>query len=184
MFLFCVLIFWLRGMWDDCTQTSDWTWILCIRRGILNHWTTRKVPYKNFVVVSLSHVWLFVNAWSATLQASLSFTISQGFLKLTPIELMMPSNHLVFCCSLFLLHSIFPSIRVFSNEFVLCIRWPKYWSSIFSISPSSEHSRLISFRIDWFDLCAVQGTLRSPLQGHSWKESINYTFSIYSFQFK
>ena len=94
-------------------QTSDWTWILCIRRGSLNYWTTRKVPYKNVVVDSLSHVWLFVNAWSATLQASLSFTISQGFLKLMPVELMMPSNHFVFCCSLFLLPSIFPSIRVF-----------------------------------------------------------------------
>ena len=97
-------------------------------------------------------------------QASLSFTISWSFLKLMPIESVMPSNSLILCHSLFLLPSIFPSIRVFSNELALCIRWPNYLSFSFSNSPSKEYSRLISFRIDWFDLLEVQGTLKSLLQ--------------------
>ena len=101
--------------------------------------------------------------WTAAHQASLSFTISQNLLKLTSIESVMPSNHLIFYCPLLLLPSIFPSIRVFSNELALRIRWPKYQSFSFSISPSSEYSGLISFRIDWFDLLAVQGTLKSLL---------------------
>ena len=96
----------------------------------------------------------------------------KGLLKLMPIKSVMPSNHLILCCLLLLLPSIFPSIRVFSNESVLCIRWPKYWSFSFSISPSNEYSGLISFRIDWFDLLAVQGTLKSLLQHHSSKASI------------
>ena len=104
----------------------------------------------------LSHVRLFATPWTVACRASLSITNSWSLLKLMSIELVMPSNHLIFCYSL-LLPSIFPSIRVFSNESVLHIRWPKYWS--FSISPSSEHSGLISFKIDWFDL-AVQGTLQ------------------------
>ena len=95
-----------------------------------------------------------------------------SLLKLMCIELMMPSNHLIFCHPLLLLPSVFPSIRVFSNELALCIRWPKYWSINFSISPSNEYLRLISFRIDWFDLLAVQGTLKSLLQHHSSKASI------------
>ena len=107
---------------------------------------------------------------TATHQASLSFTIPWSLFKLMSIESVMPSNHLIFCCFLLLLPSIFPSIRVFSKELVLCIRWPKYWS--FSISPYSEYSGLISFRIDWFDLLAVQGTLRSLLQYYSAEESI------------
>ena len=121
----------------------------------------------------LSRVWLFVTPWTATYQASHSFTISQSFLKLMPIELVMPSNHLIPSCSpLLLLPSVFPNIRVFSNESVLCIRLPNYWSSSFSISPSNEYSGLISSRIDWFDLLAVQGTLKSLLQHHSSKVSI------------
>ena len=118
-------------------------------------------------VQSLSCVRLFVTPWTATHQASLSFTTSQSLLKLMSIELVMPSNHLILCRPLLFLPSIFPSIRVFSNESVLCIRWPKYWSFSFSISPFNEYSGLISFRMDWLDLLAVQGTLRSLLQHHS-----------------
>ena len=105
-------------------------------------------------------------------QASLSFTNSQSLLKLMSIESVMPSNHLILCRPLLLLPSIFPSIRVFSNESALLIRWPKYWSFSFSITPSSEYSGLISFRMDWLDLLAVQGTLKSLLQHHSSKASI------------
>ena len=115
---------------------------------------------------------LFANPWTAARQASLSFTNSQSLLKLMSIELMMPSNHLILCHPLFLLPSIFPRIRVFSNESVLCIKWPKYWSFNFSISPSNEYSGLISFRMDWLDLLAVQGALKSLLQHHSSKASI------------
>ena len=120
----------------------------------------------------LSHVQLFVTPWTAAHQASLSITNSRGLLKLMSIELVMPSNSLILCRSFFLLPSIFPSIRVFSNESVFHIRWPKYWSFSFSISPSNEYSGLISFRIDWLDLLAVQGTLKSLLQHHSSKASI------------
>ena len=129
------------------------------------------VPPNSYVVVKLlSYVQLFATPWTATCQASLSFTISQSLLKLMSIELMMSSNHLALCCPLLLLPSIFPSIRVFSNESVHRIRWSKYWS--FSISPSNEYSRLISFRTDRFDLFAVQGTLKSLLQHYNSKESI------------
>ena len=109
-------------------------------------------------VQSLSCVWLFVTPWTTAHQASLSITNSKSLLKLTSIELVMPSNHLILCHPLLLLPSIFPSIRVCSNESVLCIRWPKYWSFSFIISPSNEYSGLSSFRIDWFNLLAVQGT--------------------------
>ena len=125
-----------------------------------------------FVVKLLSTAWLFVTPWTAAHQASLSFTISWSFLKLMSMETMMPSNHLILCCPLLLLPSIFPSIRVFSNESVLCIKWTEYWSFSFSISPSNEYSGLISFWIDWLDLLAVQGTLKSLLQHHSSKASI------------
>ena len=118
-------------------------------------------------VQSLSHVRLFATPWTAKLQASLSFTNSQSLVKLMSFESVMPSNHLILCRPLLLLPSIFPSIRSFSNESVLRIRWPKYRSFSFNISPSNEHSGLISFRMDWFDLLAVQGTLKSLLQHHS-----------------
>ena len=129
--------------------------------------------YVMFVVVwSLSRVLLLSTPWTAARQASLSFIISWSLLKLMSAEWVMPSNHLVLCCPLLLLPSIFPSIRVFSNESALHIRWPKYWSFSFSISSSNEYSRLISFRIDWFDLLAVRGTLKSLLQHHSSKASL------------
>ena len=124
------------------------------------------------VVQSFSCVRLFATPWTAACQASLSFTISWSLLKLMSIESVMPSNHLTLCRPLLLLPSVFPSIRVFSNESTLHIRWPKYWSFSFSISPSNEYSGLISFRINWFDLLAVQGTLKSLLQHHSSKASI------------
>ena len=119
-----------------------------------------------------SHVRLFVTTWTAAYQASLSVTRSQSMLKLMSIKSMMPSNHLVLCCPLLLLPSILPSIRVFSNESALCIRWPKYCSFSFSISPSNDYSGLICFRMDWLDFLAVQGTLKSLLQHHSLKASI------------
>ena len=120
----------------------------------------------------LSRVQLIVKPWTAARQASLSVTNSQSLLKLLSIKSVMPSNHLILCCPLLFLPSIFPSIRIFSNESVLPIRCPKYWSFSFSISPSNEYSGLISFRIDWFNLLAVQGTLKSLLQHHSSKASI------------
>ena len=123
-------------------------------------------------VQSLSRVWLFATPWTAARQASLSITNSQSLLKLMSIESVMPSNHLIFCCPFLLLPSVFPSIRVFSNESVLHIRWPKYWSFIFSISPSNEYLGLISLRMDWLDLLAVQETLKSLLQHHSSQASI------------
>ena len=132
-------------------------------------------------VQSLSHVRLLVTPWTAARQASLSITNSQSLLKLTSIELVISSNHLVLCRPFLLPPSIFPSIRVFSNEPVLCIRWPEYWSFSFSISPSNEYSGLISFRVNWLDLLAVQGTLKSLFQHHSSKASIlNTQISLYS----
>ena len=134
-----------------------------------------------FVAVqSLSLVRLFTTPWTAARQVSLSFTISQSLLKLMSIESMMPTNHLILCHLLLLLASIFPRIRVFSSESALCIRRPKYWS--FSISPSNEHSQLISFRIDWFDLLAVQGTLKSLLQHHSSKTSVLWCSGFFMIQ--
>ena len=113
-----------------------------------------------------------VTPWTAARQASLSITNSWSLLKLMSIESVMPSNHLILCHPLLLLPSIFPSMRVFSSESALCIRWPKYWSFSFNINPSNEDSGLISFRVDWFDLLAVRGTLKSLLQHHSSKASI------------
>ena len=123
-------------------------------------------------VQSLSRVRFFAAPWTTARQASLSITNSQNLLKPMSIELVMPSNHLILCCPLLLLHSIFPTIRVFSNESVPHIRWPKYWSFSFSLSPSNEHPGLISFRMNWLDLPAVQGTLKSLLQQHSSKAPI------------
>ena len=120
------------------------------------------------VVESLSLVRLFVTPWTSVHQASLSFTISQRLLTLMSTELVMPSNHLILCRPLLLLPSIFPSNRVFSNELALHIRWPKYWCISFSMSPSNEYSGLISYRIDWFDNLAVQGTLKSLLHYHGY----------------
>ena len=124
------------------------------------------------VIQLLSRVQFFMTPWTTALQASLKFTISQSLFTLMSIELVMPSNHLILCRPLLLLPSNFPSIRIFSSESALCIRWPEYWSFSFSISPCSEYSKLISFRIDWFDLLAVQGTLNSLLQHHNLKASV------------
>ena len=120
--------------------------------------------------------------WTAASQATLSFTISQSLLKLMSIESVMQSNHLILCRPLLLLPSIFPSIGVFSNKSAIHIKWPKYWSFSFSISPSNEYSGLISFRIDWFDLLAVQGTLKSLLQHHSLKASILWRSAFFMVQ--
>ena len=127
-------------------------------------------------VQSLSRIRLFATPWTAAHQASLSVTNSWNLLKLISIESVIPSNYLIFCRPLFLLPSVFPSIRVFSSESALCIRWQKYWSFNFNISPSNEYSGLISFRMDWLDLLAVQGTLKSLLQHHSSKASILISF--------
>ena len=130
------------------------------------------MPFRFSSVQLLSRVQLFATPWTAARHTTLSITNSQSLLKLMSVELVMPSNHLILCRPLLLLPSIFPSIRVFSNESFLHIWWPKYWSYSFSISPSSEYSGLISFRMDWLDLLAVQGTLKSLLQHHSLKASI------------
>jgi len=124
------------------------------------------------VVYSLNRVQLFATPWTAAHQASLSFTIFKSLLNFKSIKLLMPSNHLILCCPLLLPPSIFPSIRIFSSESALRIRWPKYWSFSFSICPSNECSGLTSFKIDWFDLLEVQGTHKSLLQHHSSKVSV------------
>ena len=133
-------------------------------------------------VQSLSHVQLFATPWTAARQASLPITNSRSPPKPMSIESVMPSNHLILCRPLLLLPSIRPSIRVFSNESVLRIRWPKYWSFSCSISPSNEYSGLISFRIDWLDLLVVQGTLESLLQHHSSKASILWRSAFFMVQ--
>ena len=137
----------------------------------LSHWFFC-CCFLTVVVQSLSHVWLFATPWTAASQASLSFAIFWSLLKFMSMESVMLSNHLILYCPLLLLPSIFPSIRFFSNESALLIRWPNYWSFSFSISPSSECSGSISFRIDWFDLLAFQRTLKSLLQHHNSKVSI------------
>ena len=141
-----------------------------------------KSNYPIVFVQLLSHVRLFETPWTAAHQASLSITNCRSLLKLMSIESVMPSNHLILCCPLLLLPSVFPSIRVFSNESVLPIRWPKYSSFTFSISPSNEYSGLISFRMDWFDLLAVQGTLKVLLQHHSSKASILWCSAFFMVQ--
>ena len=146
----------------------DWLlWSLCCPRD-----SQESSSAIDSSVQSISHVWLFATPWTAAHQASLSITNTQSLLKLMSIESVMPSNHLILCRPLLLPPLIFPSIRVFSNESVLCIRWPKYWSFSLSISPSNEYSGLISFRMDWLDLLAVQGMLKSLLQHHSSKATI------------
>ena len=134
------------------------------------------------VVQCLSCVQLFATPWTSAYQVSPSFTIFQSLLKLMTIESLMPSNHLILCCPLLLLPSIFPSTRVFSNEWTLCIRWPNYWN--FSISPSNEYSRLISLKTDWFALLAVQGTLKNLLQHHSSKASILWCSAFFMVQLR
>ena len=150
---------------------------------IMNHWVVLiknevkycKLIWKDIYTIGsvklLIRIQLLLNAWTAAHQASLSITNSQSLFKLMSIKSVMPFNHLILCHPLLFLSSIFPSIRVFSNESVLRIRWPKYWSFSFSISPFNEYSRLISFRIDWLDLLAVQGTIKN-LKHHSSKTSI------------
>ena len=132
-------------------------------------WLSGKIKLS---VQSLSCVWLFATTWIAACQASLSITNPWSLLKLMPIKSVMSSSHFILCCHLLLLPPIPPSIRVFSNESTLRMRWPKYWSYSFSIIPSKEHPGLISFKIDWLDLLAVQGTLKSILQHHSSKASV------------
>ena len=144
-------------------------------RWILYHLSHQGSPISSnqfSSVQSLSPVRLFATSCIAARQASLSITMSQSSLKLTSIYLVMPSSHLILCCPLLLLPPIPPSITVFSNESTLCMRWPKYWSFSFSISPSNEHPGLISFKMDWLDLLAVQGTLKSLLEHHSSNASI------------
>ena len=130
----------------------------------------------------MSLVTQLCQTWTVARQASLSITIFQSLLKLMSIELVMPSNDFIFCCPLLLLPSISPSIRIFSNESVLRIRWPRYWSFSFSISPSNEYSGLISFRMEWLDLLTVQRTLKSLCQYHSWKASILHCSAFFMVQ--
>ena len=148
----------------------------------MNSSMKQKQTHQFSSVQSLNRVWLFVAPWTAACQASLSITNPQSLLKLMSIVLVMPSNHLILCHPFLRLPSIFPSIRVFSNELVLRIRWPKYWSFSFSISPSNECSGLISFRMDWLDLLVVQGTLKSLLQHHSSKASILWRSAFFIVQ--
>ena len=163
----------LLSIWDNSEGSSAGEWL---SHGIV---VTSHIPYTDLwltmwlaVVHLLSCVQFFATPWTVAHQAPLSSTISWSLFKLMSIDesyLVMSSNHLILCHPLLLLPSIFPSIRVFSKDLALCIRWPKYWS--FSISPSNEYSGLILLQIDWFDLLAVQGTLKSLLQHHSWKAS-------------
>ena len=155
------------------TEKPDWLW----SRGHKESDTTKRLKHTAYMyhfssVQSLRHVWLFATPWIAAHQASLSITNSRSSLRLTSIKSVMPSSHLILCCPLLLLPPIPPSIRVFSNESALCMRWPKYWSFSFSIIRSKEFPGLISFRMDWLDLLAVQGTLKSLLQHHSSEASI------------
>ena len=166
------------------SNSSDtFPWFSCFAGRFFTFWATKEAGLVPVVINShgfslfssvqpLSRVWLFVTPRTAAHQASLSVTNSWNLLKLMSTELVMPSNHLILCRPLLILPSILPSIRVFSNESVLCIRWPKYWSFSFSISPSNEYSWLISFRMDWLDLLAIQGTLKILLQHYTSKASI------------
>ena len=151
-------------------RTPKWGWC--------QHQATRLTEFSS--VPSLNHVQCFATPWTAACQASLSIINTWSLLKLMSIESVMPSNHLILCCPLLLLPSIFPSIRVFSKELVLHVRWPKYWS--FSIRPSNDYSGLISFRVDWFDLLEVQRTLKSLLQHHSSKASVLWHSAFFRVQ--
>ena len=160
----------------------DWVTSLSLSLSILNRWYTAYVSRIVVVVQLLSRVLLFMTPWTGAHQASLSSAISQSLLKLMFIKSVMPSNHLILWHPLLLPPSIFPSIRIFSNESVLYIRWPKYWSFSFNISLSNEYPGLISFRMDWLDLLAVQGTLKSLLQHHSSKASILWHSAFFMVQ--
>ena len=162
------------------------TYLISLFHGAMVMKMLQNLEELSFLFISsvqlLIHVWLFVTPWIAACQASLSITNSQNLPKLMSTESVMPSNHLILCHPLLLLPSTFPSIRVFSNESALRIRWPKYWSSSFNISPSNEHPGLISVRMDWLVLLAVQGTLKSLLQHHSSKASILWRSSFFTVQ--
>ena len=149
--------------------------VSCTAGGFFSSWATSSVQFSSILQSRPT----FETSWTAVCQASLSITNSQSSLEFMSIELVMPSNHLILCLPLLLLASIFPSIRVFSNESALRISWPKYWSFSFSISPSNEYSGLISFRMNWFDLLAVQGTLKSLLQHHSSKASVLLSSALF-----
>ena len=157
-----------------CVHTFSYT--------CLPHITHTNAHFVAVIVQSPSRIRLFATPWTASRQVSLTLSISQSLLKFISIESVMPSNHLILCHPLLLLPSTFPGIRVFSNELALHTRWPKYWSFSFSISPSKEYSGLIAFKIDWFDLLAVQGTLRSLLQHHSSKASVQCSTFFAIFQ--
>ena len=169
--LFCVLIIhnlvslMQSLLWVLYFQVSSELWFTCTSNSILSFQNLFPVILfsVSVSVQSLSCGWLFATPWTAARQASLSITDSRSPPKPMSIELVMPSNHLILCHSLLVLPSIFPSIRVFSNESALCIRWPNHWSFSFNISPSNEHPGLISFRMDWLDLLEVQGTFKSLL---------------------
>ena len=164
-----VAIFLLQGIFSTQGSNLHTLCLLCCRQ-ILYLLSHQGSPFSSVQLLSSGR--LFATPWTAACQASLSITNSRSLPKLMSIELVMPSNYLILCHPLLLLPSIFPSIRVFSKESALRIRWPKYWSFSFNISPSDEHSALISFRMDWSDLLAVQGTLKSLLQHNSSKASI------------
>ena len=155
------------GLWGQCIAS-------------IGRWKEVGIPLSS--VQSLSHVQLFETPWTAARQASLSITNFRSLRKLLSIESVIPSNHLILCRPLLLPPSVFPSIRVFSSKSVLLIRWPKYWSFSFSISPSNEYSGLISFRIDWFDILEVQEALKSLLQHHSSKASILWRSAFFVVQ--
>ena len=162
-------------------NNSSYNWFLGVIFFCSFYWSVVDLQCCAIVLQPLSHVQLFATPWNAAYQASLSFTISQSLRKLMPVELVMPSTHLILCHPLLLLSSVFPNIRVFSSESALRIGWQKYWS--FNISPSNEYSGLISFRTDWFDLLAVQRTLKNPLQHHSSKASILHHSAFFMVQF-
>ena len=168
---------------DMCGDTGPlffqyWYFIFFIQKRV----STYHCPQCFSSVQSLSRVRLFATSWTGARQASLSITNSRSLPKLMSIELVMPSSHLILCCPLLFLASIFPSIKVFSNQSLFCIRWPPYWSFSFNISPSNEYSGIISFRMDWLDLLAVQGTLKSLLQHHSSKASIRWRSAFFVVQ--
>ena len=166
-----------------CREAEAIFFFLHIKRSTFDICVNIQFTLLHYILVqSLNRVWLFVTPWTAAGQDPLYTIISWNLLEYMSVELGILSNSLVLCCPLLLLFSMFPSIGVFSNESALCIRWPKYWSFSFGISPSRGYSKLISFKIDWFDLLEVQGTLKSLLQQHSSK--VLYTVDIFSILFR